>query len=992
MLCGFTCGVRLALADPPADSQYVRTDYTLDDGLPDNTVEVITQTENGLLWVGTESGLASFDGRTFTQILLRIPGAPPPSDVTSLVEATDGALWVGTDAGVVRIPKADLGDPYLADAEAFRLGAQDSDEVETLMKGRDGTIWAGTNHGLYRFDGKRFLCVLPSVYVSRIHQGLDGRLLLITGNEFMEYAGGRTIEHPGLGARFGVHDDQIFDVFQSADGTMWYGTHQGIRAVQGNTVLTPDPWQPAHTSTDRISRGADGATWVSTGVGLYRVSPEEMSTPAPGLMARAFYAGKDGDIWIGTNGSGLVHLRRRLVQMYTTANGLPFNNIVMAVLPAQDGHLWIGSNCGLSMFDGQRFRSFAEKEGLKNSCVWSLAEDREQNLWIGTYGGGLFRYRNGVFTQYSTEQGLGSRVVFVVRVARDDSVWIATPDGLSHMQDGAIRNYTTADGLSSDRILDVHQDGTGTIWVATQGGVDRLVSRRFVALPATQGAAEVLARRFVESSNGDLYTTDVPHGVSQIRNGQMTLLNGTLDLMEMAETRDRTLWFSGRNGITRIQEEEFGRARDSDRPLNYETFNRADGLNTTQASVGSPNIAAGSDGKLWIATVAGLAMIDTSLLPHTSRRPAVFIAGVSTDGKPSRIGSELALRPGIHHVELRLATISSVDPQKIRLQYMLENVDSGWLDASASRMAVYTAIPAGRHRMLVRETDTLGNWGPPEVIYEVTQRPHFYATTLFQLSTAIAVALLLVLVYVLRVRHMVRQTRVMLEHRQSEREAVARDLHDTFLQGVQALILRFHTGTQQLSEDDPVRGAFEEALSQSDQVILEGRSVLSRLRARQSKSENLTEAYAAIGNELRSLGGARLEVIVDGRSRDLDNVVQEELLKIGREALFNAWRHARASRIEVEVHFGIFEFRIHFRDDGVGIDPAILSEGSVDGHYGLPGMRERTAKVGGRMVLWSRPGAGTEIEIRIPGVIAYRHKQRRARPQWIRRLLKSRAL
>jgi signal transduction histidine kinase len=294
--------------------------------------------------------------------------------------------------------------------------------------------------------------------------------------------------------------------------------------------------------------------------------------------------------------------------------------------------------------------------------------------------------------------------------------------------------------------------------------------------------------------------------------------------------------------------------------------------------------------------------------------------------------------------------------------------------------------------MLVRETDTLGNWGPPEVIYEVTQRPHFYATTLFQLSTAIAVALLLVLVYVLRVRHMVRQTRVMLEHRQSEREAVARDLHDTFLQGVQALILRFHTGTQQLSEDDPVRGAFEEALSQSDQVILEGRSVLSRLRARQSKSENLTEAYAAIGNELRSLGGARLEVIVDGRSRDLDNVVQEELLKIGREALFNAWRHARASRIEVEVHFGIFEFRIHFRDDGVGIDPAILSEGSVDGHYGLPGMRERTAKVGGRMVLWSRPGAGTEIEIRIPGVIAYRHKQRRARPQWIRRLLKSRAL
>ncbi len=974
-LLGFACGVRSALADNPANSQYVRTDYTLDDGLPDNTVEVITQTENGLLWVGTESGLASFDGRTFTHISLKIPGALPPSVITSLVEASDGDLWVGSDAGVVRIPKEDLGDPYLVDAEAFRLGTQESDEVETLMQSGDGTIWAGTNHGLYRFDGKRFQCVLPSVYISRIHQGLDGRLLLITGNDFVEYANGRTVRHPGLGARLGVRNDQIFDVFQSSDGTMWYGTNNGLRAANGGDITTLSPWQPAHTSSNRISAGLDGTTWVSTGIGLYRVSREEMSTPAPGLVARAFYIEKDGDIWIGTNGSGLVHLHPRLVQMYTTANGLPFNNIVMAVLPAQDGHLWIGSNCGLSMFDGDHFHPFSERDGLKNSCVWSLAQDREKNLWIGTYGGGLFRYRDGIFTQFSIEQGLVSRIVFALRVAGDDSLWIATPDGLSHMQNGAIRNYTTADGLSSDRILDIHQDHNGTIWVATQGGVDRLVSDRFVSLPASRGEDEVLGRRFVEDSRGDLYTTDIPHGVSQIRNGQLQLMNDTLDLMEAVETPDRSIWFTSRGGIARFSEQGFASERDSGRPLGYELFNRADGLNTTEASVGSPDIAAAPDGKLWIATVGGLAMINPSLLPHRGRRPHVFIARVSTDGKPTRIGSELVLRPGVHHVELSLAAVSLANPQQVRLQYLLENVDADWLDADSSRVAVYTGIPAGTHRLLVRETDTLGNWSAPAAIYEVTQRPHFYATPLFEVSAAIAIALLLAITYVLRTRHMVRQTRAMLEQRQLERESVARDLHDTFLQGVQGLILRFHTGTQQLSEDHPVRAGFEQALSQSDRLILEGRNVLSRLRSRQSKAENLTDAYAAIGNELRSLGDARLEVIVDGRTQALDNVVQEELLKIGREAMFNAWRHAQAKNIEVEVHFGFFEFRIHFRDNGIGIDPAILRHGSVDGHFGLPGMKERTAKIGGRMVLWSRPGAGTEIEIRIPGVIAYRHNE-----------------
>jgi signal transduction histidine kinase len=277
-------------------------------------------------------------------------------------------------------------------------------------------------------------------------------------------------------------------------------------------------------------------------------------------------------------------------------------------------------------------------------------------------------------------------------------------------------------------------------------------------------------------------------------------------------------------------------------------------------------------------------------------------------------------------------------------------------------------------------------------VYELTQQPHFYAKTLFQVGVAFAAVLLLLLAYFVRMHSVVRQTRMIIEQRQIERETVARDLHDTFLQGVQGLILRFHTGTQQLLPESSVRQSFEEALSQSDRVMIEGRSVLSRLRTKRINPETLTEAYAAIGREFRALSPAQFEAFVSGRSRDLDAVVQEELEKTGREALFNAYRHANAGRIEVEIHFGIFDFRVRFRDDGVGIDPAILREGSVPGHFGFPGMRERVSRIGGKLEIWSRTGAGTEIEIRVPASIAYRDHERKFSPRWIRHLLRSRDL
>jgi ligand-binding sensor domain-containing protein len=221
------------------------------------------------------------------------------------------------------------------------------------------------------------------------------------------------------------------------------------------------------------------------------------------------------------------------------------------------------------VFDGALFRTFNEKDGLVDSCVWALAEDHEHNIWIGSYGGGVFQYRNGAFTQYTMEQGLASRIVFQITVAQDDSLWIATPDGLSHVQGGSICNYTTTDGLSSTRILDIHQDRAGTIWVATQGGVDRLAAAalspcRWRRRPKKSWLAGLRKTRWA-----NLYTTDVPRGISRIKDNQLVLQDSTLDLMDMVEAPDHNLWFSSREGIVRIAEQKLAQSGKSGTPPEY---------------------------------------------------------------------------------------------------------------------------------------------------------------------------------------------------------------------------------------------------------------------------------------------------------------------------------------------------------------------------------------------------------------------------------------
>jgi ligand-binding sensor domain-containing protein len=766
-ITGFTALISGALAVNAAElapSSYVRKDFTIEDGLPDSVVNVIVQSQNGYLWVGTEGGLARFDGERFTLVHLRGENSREVP-VNSLASASNGDLWVGTDSGLAYVPKAAVDHFDRTLVKLYHPGAGLSDQIMCLQVGREGVVWVGTNRGLYLLDHGNFITVIPQEMTSRIEEASNGHLLIITSEGFAEWDGSHLIRHPEVAPQLGVKRNLIFHVFEDHAGVTWFCTAAGVaRRVNGSVQrLSPYELSPTANTAYRAYEDGQGNIWIVTQKGVFRVAGDHLEPFDPALLpttiyARIIYSDRDGDVWIGTGDTGLIRLKRRLIRMYTKADGLP-NDRVETLLAGHDGTLWVGNNCGgLSKFDGKRFATYSEKDGLLNSCVWGLAEDHNHDIWVGTWGRGLYRFSRGHFTEYSIPQGLPSDIVVSIIVAQDGSLWIATGAGLVHMQNGHLRSYTMADGLSSDRITSVYEDHTGGIWAGTSTGIDRLAGDRFVLVPAPAGVSDVPYNSLHEDSLGNLYALSLTNGISRIADNRISNIHQTMAVSGMVEGGERDLWFSGTQGVSRISVESLEQAgADSDSPLDYSSFTREDGLNSQECSRGQPNMVVTPDGKLWVATRTGLAMLSLSQQLPLSHKSPIFVDEVEVGRNKQTPGSRLVLRPGAYHVALHFTAVELASPENVRLQYRLDGVDPDWLDADATRMAIYTQIPAGTHSFHVRASNGDGVWDRAGITYEITQEPYFYETGWFRLVAAIAFVLTLTAGYRLRVRRLRRE-------------------------------------------------------------------------------------------------------------------------------------------------------------------------------------------------------------------------------------------
>jgi signal transduction histidine kinase/ligand-binding sensor domain-containing protein len=969
-----------------AAASYVQTTFTVEDGLSSNVVNAIVQTRNGFLWIGTDAGLNRFDGRHFTPIDFRGPSSTPQGIVSALAEGPDGDLWIGTSAGLARIGRAALDRFDRSLSIFYHPGPGLSDEITWLHCTRDGVMWVGTSGGLYRFVRNHFETVIPMVYISQIEESADGHLFVISSNGFIELDGTRVVPHPGLSEQLRVDTGagrppsgiELFHVFQDRNGVLWFCTAKGLARRVNGSIERFQPYGVTGRGIHRAYEDPQGNLWVYGSSGIFRVSGTTLEPVVANIQIRSINADRDGDLWIGTNGEGLLRFRKRPVRIFTQADGLP-NNIPMTVLLRRDGSLWVGSNCGgLSVFNGKRFKTYDEKDGLSNSCVWSLAEGKSGELWVGTWGGGLFRFADGHFVQFDLRQGLTDRVVRAITVAHDGSLWVATLNGLSHMVNGKFRNYTTADGLSSNRVVSVYQDRHGAIWVGTSRGINRLTGDRFAPVSS---AHEIFDPRYIslaEDSSGELYALSAPKGIDRIEGNQLVEVDHDLDLLSMVTSPNGELWFTGGNGIFRFSEAALRQHQGGQQPpRDYAWFGKADGMISTQCSIGAPNMAVARDGKLWVATVQGLAMLDLPDLSFDSAKPVIFVEDVAVGPSRQPAGRELVLPPGTHHVELHFDSISLASPEKIRFQYRMDDVDSVWLDADNSLTAVYTHIPIGKHVFRIRACNRDGVWDRAGISFPVSQKPYFYETRWFRLLFATAGVLALIAAYWLRVRQMHARQKLLEQHQseitalndclmkaqEEERARIAGELHDGVLQQITSLSLLLGSAKREVPPDSKAKEKIGEVQKKLIEVGTDIRHLSHELHPAMLQESGLPAALSSYCEEFSKARGIPVYCQTNETVQDLSPEAALCIYRIAQETLGNVAKHSAARGVEVRLTRSDTGVCLSVFDDGIGF---ALDRAGESGGLGLINMRERVRQLQGTLEFETQPGRGTTVRAVVP--------------------------
>ena len=989
------CSSCVFALDPWKDvSQYARTSWKIRDGFTKGEISPIAQTPDGYLWLGTEFGLLRFDG------IRNSPWQPPadkhlPSNhIWSLFATRDGTLWIGTSNGLVSWKGGKL-------TEYAELAGQ---YIDSLLEDRDGTVWA-SGRGLVT-DGK--LCAIRSGSVQCY--GEDGAL--------------------GRGA---------FNLYEDRKGNLWAGVKDGLwRWKPGPPKFYPLPGEP--DGIQGLGEDVDGALLVGWNGGVHRfVDGKTEAIPLPKTVgqfkARRLLRDRAGSLWIGTQDRGLVHLHQGKTDVFSASDGLSGDS-VYSIFEDQEGSIWVATINGLDRFRDFAVATLTVNQGLTNARVVSVLADRDGSVWLGTRDG-LNRWQNGQIAAFDRRDGklngLAPNSLFQDARGR---IWVSTLDGVGYLEND---RFVPISGVPGGFVQGIAEDTAENLWIANQdAGLFQLLRGNVVQrIPwAKLGHKDHVSALVADPLQGGLWlgfslggvayfidgqvrasysVTDglgegrVNHlrfdqesalwaatdgGLSRLKNGHIATLTGRnglpCDTVHWAiEDDDHSLWLYTACGLLRIARTELDawaaavdKDKDAKRTIQATVFDNSDGVRIlSNAGRYSPQVAKSSDGKLWFLPWDGVSVIDPQHLAFNKIPPPVHIEQVTADRRLYEVTGEdngrLRLPALSRDLEIDFTALSFVAPEKIRFRYKLEGYDSDWQDVGNRRQAFYTNLPPRNYRFRVMACNNSGVWNEVGTYLDITIAPAYYQTTWFRILLGVLFLTVLGAIYQLRLRQVARQVRGRMEERLDERERIARDLHDTLLQSVQGLILKFHAIAIQMPAGSAGREALEKTLDHADDVLTEGRDRLRNLRATSIPMGGLPTAFSNVAQETPNANAATFKTVVEGRVLELHPMVREESFCIGREAIVNALTHSGGRHVEVEIIYDRRQFRLRVRDDGRGIDPKLIAEGRPD-HWGLRGMKERTRKIGGQLNFWSRPETGTEVELTIPGATAYVNRNGRS--------------
>lgn len=1010
---------------PVIEGEDIRFEHlTSTAGLSQTRVAQIIQDDRGFLWFGTQHGLNRYDGYNFRQFT----HDPSRSDslsgafIQSLFKDRSGGIWVGTDQSL---------DKFDPTHESFVHYHLDDPEptVFQITEDEAGILWLATFRGLYRLNPGTGRTVryghdpndsttLSSDNIQSTGLDRTGRYWVITraGLDAFDRASGKASLHIRLpdfdaisnceSSCSSFHEDRFGLFWIIGDGLATLDLKTGqLRKYEG----TPS----ALTGVIALLEDDEGTMWFGSTLALckfdrtnnrfirYRRSPSVPTSPAENRVI-TFFEDREKTIWVGFNAMVPDHFARarpvfeQILPRFIDPDS-PSEELVTAIYEDRGGNLWISANASVSRRDRKTGKYARYHPGGGGDGASAILEDNTGTMWFGAAGNGLVRVdRNGgQFRSYKhppgDRSGPGSDWVTRILIDRAGVMWVNTFDGLNRF-DPATGRFTVykQNPEKHEAYYSVIEDRNGSLWLGSQSGLVRF-------LPST-GQFTVFEHK---PANPRSLSDNVVDTVFEDRLG--------------------TLWIGTQDGLNKMDAKS----------LSFTSFFKKDGLAGDVVSC----ILADDHGDLWMSTNEGLSTLDPRTqkfrnysvedgLPgndltgmdacYRSRSGEMFFGGfagavafypdqpsdnlyvppvVFTDLQISRaragIGPGSPLKKSITYADeltlsahqnffsIEFAALSFRSPSANRYRYRLEGSDPDWHEVGSQEHSVnFTALPSGDYGLVVQGATSRGSWSDGTRL-RIKVIPPWWNTWWFRVIYIVLIILAAWSAYLYRVRQITQEFNVRLEVRVSERTRLARSLHDTLLQSFQGLILRLQA-VEELLPLGRLKDAMEQSLQRADQAIAEGRRAVYDLRSSTTTTNDLAQALTCVVDELAGEGAPGFRLVVEGAARDLAPILQDEVYCIGREGLRNAFIHARARQVEVEISYGERLFRLRIRDDGHGIPQDILEAGR-SGHYGLSGMRERARQTGGKLDVWSAPGTGTEIDLSIPGSIAYYRSPRRSR-------------
>ena len=953
-----------------AMSQYVRERWGTEQGFPRGPVYAITQAADGYLWIGAEAGLIRFDGFNF-RLVKDDSGTFTITSVLGLTTDNDGCLWLRLeDLTILR---------YCNGTFENRSPKQEPSDISAMSRAMHGEmlVWQ-MDRGAFSFNGGGFQMLasandLPRSPVTSLAQTPAGDVWIGTRDAgIFRIAGGKFSS-----IRNGLPDLKV-NCLLSDGNDLWIGTDNGIARWNGRELSAVD--MPLnHFQALAMVRDRDANIWVGTDSrGLLRFNAQGVASlnESDGVSheaVTAVFEDREGNLWIGS-ANGIERLRDSTFVTYSLPEGLPSDGS-NPVFADSENRIWFAPVAGGLWWvkDGQHGRVNAA--GLDKDIVYSIAgKDRE--LWLGRQRGGLTQLRSegGAFTAktYTQADGLAQNSVYSVYQSRDGSVWAGTlSGGVSKLSGGRFTTYTIANGLASNTIASILESSDGTMWFATPSGLNALSQGRWKVYTSRDGLPWENVNCLLEDSSGVLWIGTTAGLAFRDSGGFRVAAQIPTSLREqilgLAEDRYGSLWMTTSSHVLRVNRDKLLRGVLAEGDLRE--YGLADGLRGVEGVKRHRSVVTDPLGRIWVSLNRGISSVDPARLMSNSVPAIVHMQTISADDTTIDLRGSVHIPGGRKRITFGYAGLSFSVPERVRFRYQLDGFDRGWSEPVAAREAVYTNLSPGSYRFRVIASNPDGVWSNSEATVGFEVDPLFWQSWWFRASLVMGFAITVVALYRFRLHQMARRLHGRFEERLAERTRIAQELHDTLLQGFLSASMQVHVATDRLPSDSQVKPILTRALQLMGQVIEEGRNTVRGLRASHTSSLDLEQAFSRIQDELLAEQIA-FRVIVDGERRPLHPVLRDEVYRIGREALINAFRHAQAKNIEIELKYSSSHLRLLVRDDGCGIDPQLLSSGH-DGHWGLLGMRERADRIGARFHLFSNATAGTEIELSVPSHVAF---------------------